>query len=116
MTAKAIPSRSDRPDPCRYSDRADTSGDRDAAAGFFPHSQLFPRPIAFLRHSTSFDFGSYLQSMEHTGGSVETKLSRSQLRPKLPEDDRGRLPPESFLPWRALIFPAIVEGSASVLI
>src|SRR5271165_7471047 len=35
-----------------------------------PHSQLFPGPVAFLRHSTSFDFGSYLQSMEHTGGAL----------------------------------------------
>ncbi len=39
-----------------------------------------------------------------------------QLRPNLPEGDRGRLPPEGFWPWPALMFRSIFDRSACVLI
>src|SRR5271166_6822322 len=39
-----------------------------------------------------------------------------QLRPNLQEGDRGRLPPEGFWPWPALLFRSIIDGSVCVLI
>src|SRR5271166_3626368 len=60
-----------------------------------PHSQLFPGPVAFLRHSTSFDFGSYLQSMEHTGGALGNEFGLERVISSDPNFQRCSRSPSS---------------------